>query len=473
MAEFLKRIGNLRYVRAQDPDDKVPSLEELKKHVLPEEEAPDEELKLIEQKQEKIINTLDEAGLPKRVRQLTNDAYKLLDKHKVKQLGIKEFFLEKDGLDVVIDLDPTNLKDAEVIFDFTLVKGLDLLNVLEDPAKLLSPTGSPLNEVQLSYCGQAYTATSQSLIDALLKAIGTLQAVDVRPKNALPRPDPANKVDQLEWALDIVSQMMSREPNVRYEGPNVAIEQAKKDEEAGNLEKGQAADFAKIVKEIDRAGWEKLIKENEKSLEGKKLIPSQKMITRAINQLTRGKYRDKIGLQYADDGSILATLRAPFPIMVRFVRKAGKVEFKELSTAICDVVFITTNLKLASDLIFANVNLGIAAKETANENISLERSKPIKSEEQLDKEIADKLLIEMEKEPPKRTPLMEDEPYRTISKAVIDNPEGFFKFVESKKDTTVPYLKQNPKLMEWIETNAKPLHEKLTTLIAEPEAPKE
>lgn len=483
MIGLSKRVGNLRYVLAKDPKDEgeaVPSLEELKKHVLPEKEAPaEEEESKGDQKQEplkKIIDTLDEAGLPRKVRQLLSDTYKLLAKYKVKYSRVKEFFIEKDGLDIVIELDSASLKNAELVLDFTLVKGESLVNVLQDPAKFLSPTGSSLNEVQLIYCEQTYTATSMSLVAALLTAIGTLQTVDVRPANALPKPDPNNKVDQLEWALDIVSQMMGRNPSVRYDGPNVAIQQAKDDEEAGNLEKGQAADFAKVVESIERPAWEKLIKENEKVLEERKLIPSQKMIKQAVNQLTRGKYNDKIALQYADDGSILAMLRAPFPLMIRFVRKAGRVEFKELVVRICDATFVASDPVLASELIFANVNLGIAVKETANENISLEQSKPIKNEEQLDRELARKLLVEIEKErePSEKPTIMEHEPYRTISKTVTDNPEGFIKFVEFNKDKVVPYLEQNPKLMKWIETNAQPVHKKLTTLISEakPEPPK-
>jgi len=481
------RISNFRYVKAADPppEEKAdPGLAEELKRVAPEapEEPKEDPADTISQKQ--LLNALDESKLRPALRSLVGSTYKYLDKYKVKHQKVKEFYEEEDGVDVVVNIDPKNFgSEAEILFDWTTQWKERLVEWLQDLSKNvpIGGLGDP-NEVIFHYCDQFFTASEPADIANLLTAISTLQQVDARPGEPFPKPSKDNTLDRLEWALEITRQMMSRSPNVLYSNKAAAIAQAKKDEQANNLKEGQAEEYEAIVNDLDEAGWAALIKDNEQALKGARWPSSTKWIVQAIEALTEGKYKSKLGVNYDKDGSILVTLKAPFPLIIRFTRRPRGLEFKEVATLICDKRFVTADENFATKLIFANVHLGVAAHNTASEQVSKNRSRAFEDEDDLFEETTKRVKEKIKKLSPKEQQKVLDNlsqtpaeqlgaKYKDITAIIEKNPDGFLAFIKENPKVSKPYFEKNPGLLGWMKKTHPDLLKKVTKFLRTPAEP--
>jgi hypothetical protein len=402
-----------------------------------------------------------------------DDSYELLNGAGVKHQKAKEIYKEKDGLDIVIDIDPGVLKDAEVVFDWTIGTFWSKWFTLQ---KSFLESKHTLQEVQFLYCDATYIAHDPQQIENLLSAIATLQEVDRRPLTEMETPDPNDKADIQDWALEIVSQLLSRHPNARVEGVQNVKKLVEEDEEAGNFKEGTADKFAEFVDDLGSGEWQELMSENLSALKSQRQFKSsRKVIERAIQQLSEGKYKADFAVNYADDGSLLATLIAPFPVMIRFEREGGEVQFKELVTSICDSAFIATSFDQAKDLLKANVNLGIAAGEVADDSISKDRKdKPAQDPEDVAEDVAEdlaededvaKVMKEMKEGPEEGEEIDKRiERFSNIFKSKQKRRE-FLHWVESNPKAATNFFSVNDDLREWLGKNYPDVHAQIAQTI--------
>lgn len=467
--DLLKEVVQEIKTTAPTLETRKEKVDELKRHVLPTtEDQPqdtniDETLQQIEDRQRQIETTPRSELLGPVVQKLVEKSYKMLDKAGVKHQKVSEYFLEQDGLDVVIDVDPNPLRQAQIVFDWTIEKWYDRLK-LNDKSLLASK--HELNEVALEYCNDVYIAPDQQSIPNLLKAVATLQKADTHPRNYMPKPEAGSPAEAQDWALDLVAQMMSRHPDGRFEGTNSAIAIAKEDETNGNFPEGTAAKFEKFVKDLNQGEWQTLIKQNSSALqEGRKFTPSKKMVSKLIQELTDGRYKSNIHLTYTDDGYLLADLKAPFPLRLVFERVAGKVLFREIGVQICTLTFTTKDKKLAKDLLWADVNLGVAAGEAADSTISVPIVKePIKDTETLVK------TLDRELKKITETPVPSQEKIDSFKK-LIDTPEKQKKFMDwagkNPKDVG-RFFSANDDLYLWMTENMKEFAAPIVQMVVNP-----
>lgn len=492
MARNKVYIGKLRYIEAADPaptedapQKADPGLKDLLKDFAPaKEEAPKptEEQQKQDIVQQQLLKTPQIKNLEGSIKGLVKKTYKLLDKYGIKHRELSEYYEEEDGVDLVVDIDPgAFVQPVQMLFDWTTGWRTRMVEWLKDPATERGDWGTGnLNEVILDYCKQQFIANNPTGVKNLLTAVSTLQKVDSRPRNPSDKPDPTNSLDKLEWSMEVVRQMMSRKPEENYADKTVALKVAQQDEEAGNFEAGTAKTLADILQPLTPEGWKKMVEELSNIPKGSKWKSSLGMIQKAVAQLTQGKYKARMAISYDEDGSIIAVLRAPFPLIVRFRRVTRQIQFQEVATEICDRVFVTSDPKLASALVFANVNLGIAAKNVANEQVSKDRSGPKRNLKELVDEFADEVgqaVKELSKkdqeivlrnlEETATEQFAQKPPYGELASVIMKDPDAFYDFVTKHKDQTLKYFKANPAFLQWLKKSAPKLFTKLDTFITQ------
>ena len=104
----------------QKDDSKIPGQQGKQGMVatLLDHDVGEELNKQIEERQKQIETTPRSELLEPVVQKLVDRSYKILDKAGVKHQKVSEYFLEEDGLDVVIDVDPDPLRKAQLVFDW-------------------------------------------------------------------------------------------------------------------------------------------------------------------------------------------------------------------------------------------------------------------------------------------------------------------------------------------------------------------
>jgi len=429
-------------------------------------ESAEEELKTIK-------NTLNQAELPKAVESMWKSAEEILRENGVQNYGIIKdgLFVEKDGVDIVVNVGSNNIRGATLLFDYSTKWGEEIRNIINNPETLFSTTDTRLNEVVFEVCGLAYAAINPQQITTLLQSIATLQKVDTRPATAAETPvnvkfeGEESTAEAIDWALGVVLQpMLDHNPEALYEDKNNAIGAARKiaEDDNGFLSKEQASDFEKIVKQIDPTFWTNMVKEYKQALLGKQFKPSKAMIEQQINKLTDGKYKGDYLVDYTTDGHLQVTIDAPYPFAFSFVRAPNNLKFFQAGMAdLCDKTYVTTNPQLAKALVMADVYLGKFFEQAANPGMSQERSQPKQNIEEVVDEYAKRMKKEFEKAPE----VQQKEQWKELADLVDKDPKAFVRYIKENKDAATKFLEANPGFTNYLKTDREQVFNALREIV--------
>ena len=454
-----------------------PLAEEIRKQRQEEQQKEQERVAPPESAEEElktISNRLNQAELPQAVESLWKQTEKELSAHGVQNYGVAKdgYFVEEDGIDIVVNVGTNNIRGATLLFDYTAPWSKDQLrNVLENPGAVFTNTGSRLNEVVFEVCGLAYAAINPQQITALLQSVATLQKVDTRPKNSADAPqhtefkDEESEAEAIDWALAVVLKpMLDYNPEALYEDKDEAVSAAKKiaDSEGGFLSTQQAADFEKIVKQIDPTFWANMVKEYKQALLGKQFKPSKEMVEREINTLTQGKYTGEYLVNYNNDGHLEVTIDAPYPFAFEFIRSPNRLKFYQAGMAdLCDQTYVTKNPQLATALVMTDVYLGKFFEQAANPGMSKERSEPKETKEEVVDEFAKRITKEFKKEPE----VQQKEEWKELAKLVDEDPKAFIRYVSENKDEAVKFLEDNKGFTDYLKNDREQVFNALYEII--------
>ena len=408
----------------------------------------------------KIQNQLLQQNFDDAVVDLWNDTEKLLTKHKVQNYGVAKdgMFVEQDGVDLVINVGTANIPGATLLFDYNTGWTESLLRVLEQPGTLFTKTSIDLNEVIFEVCGLAYAALGREQIGLLLDAVATLQIVDTRPENAADRPEhiefkgEESRAEAIDWALGVVLKpMLEYNPDGLYQDKNVALQDAQKvAQEDGWLSKEQVADFEAILSQVDNEEWSTLVEQYRKAIVGRQFRPSKAMVEDAVAQLTDNKYQGDYLINYSSDGHLEVTLEAPYPFAFSFERSPNALRFYRAGmVGLCDKLFETRDINMATDLVFADVYLGQFYEQAANPGASQERSKGLSTEEDVVEEYSKRLLKQLKREPEKQR----EEGWKELAALVDDKPQEFVDYVVRHKERMRDFFKDNIGFMQYLQTD--------------------
>lgn len=356
---FIRR-GNYVYRLAQDPDPEPAPKE---KQELP----PVEDLRDISHYQDQLFEKLPEA-----FQAIGKIAEKIMRKAGIIWSGVFNDgpVPTKDGADIAYDISTGELPNARLRFDFS-VGWLD--DMKDFFLKKFSPSASDLTEIQLEYCGHTFVAHKDTWT-SLLQSIGLFQTkLEQRPRWDLGTLTP-READILDYTQGLIQKLvqyleMNGKPPVDITDKGEVILQLGIEREPLGITPEVARTLFPVIKKVDDQKWKNIVQNSKAALESKRrYVPAKEFIDEIVSDLTAHEnYTGGIQYAYDKDGSIVASIDAPYPFFYRFKRESGgTLTLVAAAMEFCQNTHIANSVEEAKKMITANLDFAEAYEAAAN-----------------------------------------------------------------------------------------------------------